>query len=145
MEATLNLDPARPAESRVTVTIDPLSVRTDFAGPPDFDAEIGRGREFLDGGAHPAIRFVSARIEMTGERTARIHGELTMLGVTRPLAIEARLNGGLREHPIDGVPVIGFSGRATVQRSAFGFTHLVPFVGDEVEVIVEAEFQQRAR
>jgi polyisoprenoid-binding protein YceI len=145
VDATLRLDPMRPAESRLTVVVDPLSVRTDFSGPPDFDAEISRGAQFLNADAHPRIGFASTRVEMTGEHTARIHGELSMLGVTRPLVIEARLNGAMREHPIDRVPVLGFSGRAVVQRSAWGLTHLVPHIGDEVEVLIETEFQQLPR
>ncbi|MBR0656807.1 YceI family protein [Plastoroseomonas arctica] len=145
IEATLTLDPARPAESRLTVAIDPLSVRTDFPGPPDFDAEIARGANFLNAGQNPRIGFVATRIEPTGDRNARIHGDLTLLGVTRPLVIEARFNGALREHPIERVPALGFSGRAVVARSAWGFTHLAPAIGDEVEVLIEAEFHQRAR
>jgi polyisoprenoid-binding protein YceI len=140
IDATLEFDAAQPARSRLDVAIDPLSVRTDFVGPKDFDAELARDARFLNGEAHPRITYASRSIAMTGERTARLLGDLTLLGVTRPVEMEVRFNGSFAEHPIEKAAALGFSGRATLQRSAFGMGFLVPNIGDTVEVIVEAEF-----
>ncbi|NKC34330.1 YceI family protein [Falsiroseomonas selenitidurans] len=142
-DATLDFDAAQPTQSRLSVAIDPLSVRTDFVGPKDFDAEIARDANFLNAGAHPRIGYVSRSIEMTGARTARMRGDLTLLGVTRPVEMEVRFNGSFAEHPIEKVAALGFSGRATLRRSAFGMGFLVPNIGDEVEILVEAEFLRR--
>jgi polyisoprenoid-binding protein YceI len=77
---------------------------------------------------------------MTGPKTADVAGELSLLGVTKPLVLKATLNGGMKEHPFAKKPAVGFSAVATLKRSDFGMTHLVPNVGDEVQIIMEIEF-----
>jgi polyisoprenoid-binding protein YceI len=139
-DVTLTLDADSPEKSSVTASIDPLSVRTDYPGDTDFDGEIARDPKFLNAGTYPSITFTSTRVEMTGETTARIHGNMTMLGVTKPLVLDATLNGTLAQHPYAKVPAIGFHAEGTVKRSDFGFSHLTPYVGDEVSFVIEAEF-----
>ncbi|QYU69697.1 YceI family protein [Leptolyngbya sp. 15MV] len=141
--ATLQFDASQPERSRLEVSIDPLSVRTDFVGPKDWDAEVARDPQFLNGGTHPRITYVSRSIVSTGDRTARVEGDLTLLGITRPVAMEVRFNGSYADYPIERVPALGFSGRATFNRSDFGMTALLPSIGDAIEVIVEAEFHGR--
>jgi polyisoprenoid-binding protein YceI len=62
-----------------------------------------------------------------------------MLGVTKPLTIEVTLNGAKR-HPTAGLPALGFSGIAKLKRSDFNMTFMLPLVGDEVTLLIEAEF-----
>ena len=62
-----------------------------------------------------------------------------MLGVTKPLMIEVTLNGAKR-HPASGVPALGFSAVAKLKRSDFNMKFMVPLVGDEVTLLIEAEF-----
>lgn len=142
-DATLEFDPASPEKSRVTVTIDPKSVRTDFPFPEkeDFDAKIA-GPDFLDAGKYPEIRFVSTKVERLGADTGRMHGDLTFHGVTKPVVMDVKLVGA-KTHPMRGVGAMGFSAVTTFKRSDFGVTNLVPMVGDEVTVRVEAEFLQQ--
>lgn len=136
----LNLDVENVEKSTVSVSIDPLSVKTDFSGEVDFDAEIASGSQFLNSGSYPSIQFVSMRVESTGSDTALIHGDMTMLGVTKPITLSAKLNGSLAEHPYAKVPAVGFRAEGTIKRSDFGFGHLIPYVGDDVNFVVEAEF-----
>ena len=83
---------------------------------------------------------------MTGANTVRIHGDLTLHGVTRPIVLAATFNGGYAGHPMDPNARIGFSAQATLRRSEFGITYGIPApgttmgVGDEVDVVIEAEF-----
>jgi polyisoprenoid-binding protein YceI len=111
----------------------------------DFNAEL-RGADWLDTAKHPRMTFRSMRVNLTGKQTFRIDGELTLHGVTRPVALEATYNGGYAGHPMDPNARIGFSARGHLKRSDFGVNAGIPAPGttmgvsDDVEVIIEAEF-----
>lgn len=145
--AQLQLDPNNLAASNVTVTVDAKSLETDFPDPKtlDFNAEL-LGEGWLNAGKFPEITFRSTSVEPTGTRTMRINGELSLRGVTRPMVLEAKFNGGYRGHPMDPNARIGFSATGVLKRSEFGITYGIPAPGtkmgvsDEVNVIVETEF-----
>lgn len=143
-DATLTLDPANPAEASVTASIDPASLTLDRA--PDGFTETLTGEGWLETGEFPEITYRSTGVEMTGEDSAIINGELTLHGVTQPVTLEATFNGGYAGHPMDPNARIGFSARGTFDRSAFGVDQGVPEEGskmgvsDAVDVIIEAEF-----
>ena len=147
-DATLDLDPAAPEKASLVASVDAASIETDFPYPDmeDFNATLA-GPDWLDAAAHPQMTFRSTAIEMTGPDTARVTGDLSIRGVTRPFTLEARFNGGYKGFaPYDPNARIGFSARGVLQRSAFGVSYGVPTpqsplgVGDDVEVIIEAEF-----
>jgi polyisoprenoid-binding protein YceI len=136
------LDVEKPEASSVEVEIDARSVRTDFPFPDktDFDKEIGTDPRFLDGDAHPVIRFVSKKIVLTGKDTADVMGDLTLRGVTKPVVLKARLNGAVMSHPLRKVPMFGISANATISRKDFGLTIYEGALGDEVTVLIETEY-----
>ena len=141
-DATLNLDADNPEESRIEVSIDPTSVDTDFpyADQKDFNAKLVNDQRFFNADAFPKITFTSTDIDVTGDRTGQITGDLSFLGVTKPVTLDVTMNGYLEEHPFAGVPAIGFSGEATITRSDWGMDWGIGNVGDEVEILIEAEF-----
>ena len=143
----LAFDPAHPAAQAVVATIDAGSLQTNYPEPRklDFDAQIER--QFLDTGKFPTIGFHSTKVELTGPTTARLTGDLTLHGVTRPVTLEVSYNGGYGPGGIDPTGArIGFSAHGAFRRSDFGIGFGLPApgtqmgVGDEVEVIIEAEF-----
>lgn len=138
-DMALVLDPATPTKSTISVTIDPRSVETDFPFPEkeDFDKVIAE--KFLMAGEHPTITFQSSSLKATGPKTGKLTGNLTLMGVTKPVTLDVKLNGAM-VHPFRKVPVIGFSATGTFKRSEFGSTVLQGPVGDEITVIIEAEF-----
>ncbi len=141
-DVELTLDVENVEKSKLSVSIDPLSVKTDFSGEVDFDAEIASGTQFLNSGSYPSIKFVSKYIESTGDVTALIHGDMTMLGVTKSITLNAKLNGTMAEHPYAKAPAVGFHAEGSIKRSDFGFDYLIPYIGDDVSFVVEAEFIQ---
>lgn len=140
-DATLEIDPAKPQAAKVVVTVDPTSVRTDypFTESSDFDKQLGEDANFFSAGKFARITFASTKVERTGRTTARVTGDLTLLGITKPLTILVTLNGA-KIHPMAQAPALGFSGIAKLRRSDFGMTHMLPLIGDEVTVLIEAEF-----
>ncbi|HTK36698.1 MAG TPA: YceI family protein [Caulobacteraceae bacterium] len=143
-DARLTLDPAHPAAASVTATVDPKSLELN-APPPGFEDEL-RGPHWLDAGKFPQMTFRSTRVVMTGKDTARIVGDFTLHGVTRPVTLEARFNGGYPGMAMDPHARVGFSAHGTLNRSEFGIAFGVPAPGskmgvsDAVEVLIEAEF-----
>jgi len=144
VDAALDFDPARIATSRVDVTIDPRSIEADNA--PSAFLESLAGKDWLDAGRFPTMTFRSKTIEVTGTNTFRIHGDLTLHGVTRSIVLDARYNGGYASHPMEPKARIGFSATTTFKRSDFGVSKGIPApgttmgVGDEVQVVLETEF-----
>lgn len=139
-DISLNLNVNSAEKSVVSASIDPTSVETDYPGETDFNAEISDDPKFLNSKDFPSIKFTSKRVELTGKNTALIHGDMTLLGVTKTILLEATLNGTLPEHPYAKVPAVGFRATGTIKRSDFGFDYLVPYVGDDVSFTIEAEF-----
>ena len=146
-DATLDFDPGNPAAASVVATVDARSLETDYPFPDqlDFNAQL-EGPDWLDAGAHPQLTFRSTRVVPNGADTARIDGELTLRGVTRPMALQATFNGGYAGHPMDPHARIGFSARGSLLRSAYGMTTGIPAPGskmgvsDAVDVVIEVEF-----
>jgi polyisoprenoid-binding protein YceI len=143
-DATLDFDPRKLADSRVDVTIDPTSVTADNV-PTDFLSMLS-GKGWLDAEQHPEIAFRSRRVEVQDANAFRIHGDITINGVTRPCVLDARYNGGYATHPFEPRARIGFSAKGSLRRSEFGVNAGLPApgttfgVGDEVEIVLEAEF-----
>jgi polyisoprenoid-binding protein YceI len=96
---------------------------------------------------HPKITFVSTKIESTRSYAAKIHDDLTMKGVAKPVILDATLIGGYKGFtPYDPNARIGFSAKGIIKCSDFGISHAIPQtespmgVSDEVEVLIDAEF-----
>jgi len=127
---------ARTVEG-IRVEIQAASVFTNH------DARDGhvRSGDFLDARAHPLITFVGGRAEPTGERTGKVHGDLTVRGVTRPVVLDVTLIGAGRYPFGDKHQVVGVSATTVLKRSEFGMTYALEggMVGDEVPVTLEFE------
>jgi polyisoprenoid-binding protein YceI len=144
VDAKLAFDPARLAASRVEVTIDPRTIEADNA-PAGFLASLA-GSQWLDADKFPEMTFRSKSVEVTGAKTFRVRGELTLHGVTKPIDLDASFNGGYAGHPYEPRARIGFSATGKFKRSDFGVSYGLPApgttmgVGDEVEIVLESEF-----
>lgn len=140
-DSTVVYDSADPTRSKLDVTIDANSIRTDYPFPEreNFDSVLATGEGWLNARAHPQIKFVSRSITRTGPKTGRITGDLTLKGVTRPVTLDATFNGAI-EHPMLKKPVMGVSAKGSFKRSDFGIAQYVPMVGDDITVEIEAEY-----
>lgn len=133
----LSLDPAHPAASAVSVSIPTASVSTTNAM---LDSEL-KGADWFDAAKFPAITFKSTAVQPTGPTTARITGDLTLHGVTRPVVLDARFNAA-GVNPLDKAYTVGFDAVAHIRRSDFGVSKYVPLVGDAVDVQISAAFEK---
>jgi polyisoprenoid-binding protein YceI len=103
--ATLHVDPDDFTRSRAEATIDVASVDT---GNAERDTYL-RTNPFLDPARYPTITYKSTRVEPRGGRRYRVHGELTIRGTTRPLALDVEYTGSR-----------GPSGKASARLQASG-------------------------
>lgn len=104
-----------------------------------------RSGDFLDVESSPTMQFTAAEDTRVTDGSARIEGELTLLGETRPLTLEATVNKAA-EYPFGHkLYTLGVSATGSVQRSAYGMDYGVAeaLVGDNVELIIEIEANRR--
>ena len=137
-EGSFKFDEAARTVSDIEVTVEADSVFTNH----DKRDDHLRGKDFLNADDHEVIRFVGREAKATGDNTGLVIGDLTLLGVTKPLTLEVTLNKS-GEYPFGSGPpyVIGISARGTVKRSEFGMMYAVEngWVGDEVDLTIEFE------
>lgn len=134
---TLVLDKEHPADSKVNVTIDLTKMIT---GLPELDKHL-KGKQFFDVAKFPKATFVSDKVNVTGKDTAKVEGTLTLHGVSKPVTLDVKLNQE-GPNPITTKMTVGFSATAAIKRSDFGMTTLIPALGDDVELDIEAEAYQ---
>lgn len=83
-----------------------------------------RNSDFLDVESYPTLTFVSTGAEQTGEDTYRVHGDLTIKGVTKPVSIDWELTGAA-DDPWGNFR-LGFEGHAVINRNDFGVSFNAP-------------------
>jgi polyisoprenoid-binding protein YceI len=128
-----------PLDSRVSATIDLTSIDTDN---PDRDAHI-RSADFFHVEKYQTMTFESTGIRESGDHFV-LDGELTLHGVTRPVALDVEVNGFQAKTPF-GDTRAGFSATTEIDRRDFDISFNMPLdgggvvVGDRVQVAVEIE------
>ncbi|MGB1035110.1 MAG: YceI family protein [Primorskyibacter sp.] len=133
-EGAIMFDQEAPANSSVSVS---FPVRSMLTG---WEARFGHfmSPDFFDASDDEMVRFVSTGIEVTGDTTARITGDLTLNDITQSVVLDAVLNAA-NTHPMAGKPWAGFDATTTLLRSDFGIGAFAPFVSDAVEVMISVE------
>lgn len=134
VEGTLELDEAAPANSKLTVTIATGSVMT---GIEKFDTHL-RSADFFDTTVYPTASFASDKVEVGADNTAKVYGNLTLHGVTKPIVLDVKLNK-IGDNPMSGKKTAGFSATTVVKRSEFGMNYALPAVADDVIIHIESE------
>lgn len=136
---TIDFDTAAPEKSKVEVTIKTASLDM---GDEKWDTHL-KNADFFDVEKFPEMKFISTGIEVTGEKTAKITGDLTIKGITKPVVLDTTYNKS-GKHPFSGADVAGFSATTTIKRSDFGITYGAPLMGDDVEIRLEVEGTREA-
>ncbi len=130
-------DPDNPGANRVDVTIDIASLDLGDAGWN----QTMLGRKWFDAERFPQARFAGSRFEPIDASRARLHGELTLKGISHPLTLDVRINR-IGTHPYTLKATAGFSATASVSRAAFGLDALQGKLADAVDIRIEVEGQR---
>ncbi len=139
----LHLDTNNPEAASVEARIRTASINTREA---QRDAHL-RSADFLNSDQYPEMVFKSTTVERTGETTARVHGDLTIRDVTRPVVLDVTYLGASKSPW--GTLNAGFEASTKINREDWGLTWNVVLesggwlVGKEITINIEAEFTQQ--
>jgi polyisoprenoid-binding protein YceI len=137
-DVTLEFDSKNPAHSEIDVDIDATSIDSRVE---KFNDHLNSG-DFFETAKYPDITFKSTQITKTGaDDTFEVTGDLTIKGKSVPVTLVAEINKAAI-HPMRKVPTIGVSAQGKVNRSDWGLDRNVPYVGDEVTIMIEVELLQ---
>lgn len=142
---TLVIDPANPAAAKVDVTIPVAEVTTASSGLSGHLLRPGKdgGKPDFFGPSPAAARFVSTRVVLDDDGDeAKVTGDLTLNGVTRPVTLDVDFHGA-GTNPANQKATVGFEAEAKIRRSDFGITYGIPLVSDEVELTIHAAFEKQ--
>ena len=134
-DATLELNPTAPEQSKLDASINPDSVDTNNK---TLEATL-RSTDYFNTLKFPTISFTATKLHQTSTNAGTMTGDLTMLGVTRPITMAVQFVGG-GMNPFEKKPVIGFSAQGSLNRAVWGMTKLLPMVGADVSFEINAEF-----
>ena len=134
-EGEIMFDAEDPAASSVSVSMPVMSMFTGW----EKREQHFMSEDFFGASEGDMVTFTSTGIEVTGETTANITGDLTMNGVTKSVVLDATLNQKADAHPMENKPWLGFDATTTLLRSDFGVDKFAPYVSDEVEVRISIE------
>lgn len=133
--STLKLDPQNIGKSKLTAKVVIDSIGT-------LDPALNKmllSPKFFDAAAYPVATFVSTKIVRTGHDTAKITGNLTLRGVTKPVVMTAIFNQAGMD-PMMNLYEVGFQGHMTLMRSEFGVSAFLPYIGNKVTLNLEGEY-----
>ena len=141
LEANFDYEPAHPESTRLTASVDPASLDVNA----DYAKEFAE--KFLSASKFPKATFTATQMQTAGDGSGTMTGNLTLMGVTKPVTFNVTLIGA--GHEVLPIPLgrraAGFEATTTFKRSDFGSTYLLNdnLVGDEVTLQIEAEFEKK--
>lgn len=143
--ANLNFNSEEPIKSKLIANVKVNSIKTDFPflKKKNFDEFLSKNENWFNSKEFPEIKFESTKLKRISKKRGVMEGNLTMLGVTKPASFKVTFNGYYETKPFSNVPALGFSAIGTIKRSDWGFTALIPTISDEVEIIIETEFEKK--
>lgn len=142
--ATLVRDESDITKSRVEAALHVAGIDT---GAADRDNHL-RSPDFFDVAAHPTMTFTSREVEAV-EDGLRVHGDLAIRGVTRPVVLDVELLGEAKDPW--GNTKAAATATTTFDRRDFGLTWNAALeaggvlVGDKVKVQLDLQFVKQAR
>jgi polyisoprenoid-binding protein YceI len=126
----------RPArKGTIEVTVDTTSIKTI---DPRLDVHM-KSEDFFNVAKYPTMTFKSSDLVFDGDQVVGAEGELTMLGVTKPVALKVA-NFVCGDHPVNHKPLCGAEVTTTIKRSQWGMNYGVPkALGDDVKIVIPVE------
>jgi len=129
----ISVDFAHPDKSSVSFHVQSQSVDV---GSTSFDDYLRSGA-FLDSSRFPSIDFVSNSVAKLNDHTVRVNGELTLLGVTRPLSVDV----AVEREGADGAQKLAFLAKTNIDRLEFGMNSGFPLVSRDVQLVISSAVQ----
>jgi len=136
-KGSLTIDPAKPTASVIAIQI-PINAVLTTNG--ELNTHL-KSPDFFDAAKFPTATFKSTSVTVDGTK-ARIAGNLTLKGVTKPVVLDAWFTGA-GVGPMNKADELGFEATTTIKRSDFGVSYGVPLVSDDVPLHITAAFEKK--
>ena len=133
ISGVIELDQADITKSSVQITIQTASVDTNMKKRDDHL----RSPDFFNAKEFPEMTFVSTGVEKTGDNTAKVQGDLTLLGVTKPVTLDMTVNK-VGPDPKNRMTA-GFSATTSIKRTDYGMSYGLKGIGDDITIWLEVE------
>lgn len=136
---TFNFDPSTGKLSDVSITLDAKTINTN---EPDRDKHL-KGEDFFKTEKHPHITFKSEKVEYSNSKPTKVHGSLTMVGVSKPVILDVDYKGSVKD-PWGNEKLV-FEAQTTINRKDWGISWNKSLdkgglaVSDEVKIIIEGQ------
>jgi polyisoprenoid-binding protein YceI len=138
VSGSLTLQPKDPAASKLTIKIPVASVETTSA---KLTGEL-KGDQWLDSKKYPDMTFVSTQVAPAADGQAKVTGNLTLHGVTKPVTLDVTLVGA-GVNPLNKKTTVGFEATGVVKRSEFGVKTYLPLIGDDLHLTIAGAFEKQ--
>jgi polyisoprenoid-binding protein YceI len=127
-------------KSSVKVEIDAASIDTNFT---DRDKDLN-SPDFLNTAEFPSITFESTAVEKTGDKSGKVTGNLTIIGVSKPVTLDVVWNAE-QARPWDAAAIIsGFSATGVVKPADYGMGKVAEYgLGPDIKLMLEIEAQKQ--
>ena len=125
----------------VEISVETASIDTgdgDKGGRPRTRDEHLRSADFFNVAEFPRMTFKSTGVKFAGDNPAEIAGQLTLLGVTKPITLKVE-RWICKDNPMSKKPMCGGNASATLKRSDFGMKYGIPAIGDDLKLFFEFE------
>jgi len=137
VDASLEFDPTNIAAMKINGVIEAGSIDVNNE---DLEDTL-RGEYWFATDRYPQVTFDSTAVALGSEGELQVSGELTILGVTKPITLIGKFNGGA-DNLLTRKYTLGFEGSATISRAAFGMDAFEGIIADNVDIEIHAEFQR---
>ncbi|NRD70459.1 polyisoprenoid-binding protein [Psychrobacter okhotskensis] len=138
VQGTVNYDIKTPNKTNMNFTIATDSIDTNW----DARDKHLKTDEFFNVAKYPTMTFKSTKVSFINPQQAKITGDFTMLGQTKPLTLDVTLNK-IANSPLTKEPVIGFRATGNIDRAAYGMTAYAAGITTDVPIQIDGELVEK--
>ncbi|MFK3991238.1 MULTISPECIES: YceI family protein [unclassified Psychrobacter] len=138
VEGVVNYDVKAPSKTNMSFTIATDSIDTNW----DARDEHLKKAEFFNVAKYPTMTFKSTSVKFINPQQAKVTGDFTMLGQTKPLTLDVTLNK-IANSPLTKEPVIGFRATGNIDRAAYGMTAFADGITTNVPIQIDGELIEK--
>ena len=138
VQGMVNYDIKDPSKTKLNFTVATDSIDTNWEAR---DKHL-KTDEFFNVAKYPTMTFKSTKVSFINPQQAKVTGDFTMLGQTKPLTLDVTLNK-IANSPVTKEPVIGFRATGIIDRAAYGMTAFAAGITTDVPIQIDGELVQK--
>lgn len=139
VQGTVNYDIKTPNKTNMNFTIATDSIDTNW----DARDKHLKSKDFFNVSQYPTMTFKSTQVNFSNPQQAKVTGDFTMLGQTKPITLDVTLNK-IATSPITKEPVVGFRATGVIDRIDYGMnTPFAEGISTNVPIQIDGELVQK--